>query len=52
MRFQVLTAVVMKNAIFCDAMPCNMVEIYQGFGGIYCLHLQGIRQAVGSSEQW
>jgi hypothetical protein len=43
MRSQVLTAVIMKNAVFCDAMPYNMVEIYQRFGGIYCLHLKGIR---------
>jgi len=43
MRSQVLTAVIMKNALFCDVMPYNMVEIYQRFGGIYCLYLQGIR---------
>jgi len=40
MRSQVLTAVIMKNALFCDVMPYNMVEIYQRFGGIYCLYLQ------------
>jgi hypothetical protein len=29
MRSPVLTAVIMKNALFCDLMPYNMVEIYQ-----------------------
>jgi hypothetical protein len=31
----------LKTTIFWDENPCNMVEIYKYFGGMYCLHLQG-----------
>jgi hypothetical protein len=29
--------------VLLDTMPCNVVDIYQCFGGICCLHLQGRR---------
>jgi hypothetical protein len=30
----------MKNTVFWDVKPCNLVEIYQRFEGTSCLHLQ------------
>jgi hypothetical protein len=40
-RFQVLTATSMGMAVFCDVVPCSLVEIDRRFTGTYCLHLQG-----------
>jgi hypothetical protein len=34
-------AVIMKNTIFWDMTPWRLLEAYQCFGGIYCLHLKG-----------
>jgi hypothetical protein len=31
-RFEVLTAVTMKNTIFWDVMPCNLAEVQECFG--------------------
>jgi hypothetical protein len=31
-------------------MPCNVVEIYSHFGGIYCLHLRGKRLLVYTED--
>jgi hypothetical protein len=42
-RFEVLTAVFMKNAIFWDITPCIPLKINRRFGGTYRLHLQGPR---------
>jgi hypothetical protein len=39
--FDVLTAVLMKNTVFWDIMPCSPLKINGRFGGIYHLHLQG-----------
>jgi hypothetical protein len=39
-RFEVFTAVTMKNAIFWDVALCRAC-VNQRFGGTYCLHLQG-----------
>jgi hypothetical protein len=41
--FEVLTAVVMKSAVFCDIVPCSPFEVNQRLGWIYCLHPQGRR---------
>jgi hypothetical protein len=41
-RFEVLTAVVMKNSIFWDITPSNPLKINRRFGGT-CLHFQGRR---------
>jgi hypothetical protein len=38
--FEVLTAVSSKMAVYCVVAPCSLVEIYQRFGGPYCLHHQ------------
>jgi hypothetical protein len=36
----------MVSANSWDVSPCKLVQIYQGFGGMYCLHLgQRVRQA-------
>jgi hypothetical protein len=35
--FEVLTAVIMKNAIFCDVTPCNMGELDRRCRGTYFL---------------
>jgi hypothetical protein len=40
-RFEVLTAVVMKSIIFCDITPCSPLKVNRRFGGTYRLHLQG-----------
>jgi hypothetical protein len=39
-RFEVSTAVTMKNAVFWDVAPCSSC-VNQRFGGTYLLHLQG-----------
>jgi hypothetical protein len=39
-RFEVFTAVTMKNAVFWDVAPCRSC-VNLRFGGIYRLHLQG-----------
>jgi hypothetical protein len=28
----------MKSTVFCDITSCTLVEVYQRFGGMYCLH--------------
>jgi hypothetical protein len=40
-RFEVFTAMAMKNAVFWDVGPCTYFA-NRRFGGTYCLHLQGI----------
>jgi hypothetical protein len=37
-RFEVLTAVSMKIAVFWVVAPCSLVEVYQRFRGPCCLH--------------
>jgi hypothetical protein len=39
-RFEVFTAVTMKNAVFWDVVPCRSC-VNRRFGGRYCLHFQG-----------
>jgi hypothetical protein len=41
--FEILTAVVMKSAIFWDITPYNPLKVSQRLGGTYRLHLQGRR---------
>jgi hypothetical protein len=48
MRFQFLTAVSLKMAVFWDVAPCSLVEVYRRFRGAYCLHHQG---GDGKSKQ-
>jgi hypothetical protein len=40
LRFEVFTAVTVKNAVFCDVAPCKSC-VNRRFGGKYHLHLQG-----------
>jgi hypothetical protein len=40
-RFEVFTAVTMKNAIFWDVVPCRSRELNRRLGGTYRLHFQG-----------
>jgi hypothetical protein len=40
-RFQVLTAVGTKMAVFWVVAPCSLIEIYQHFRGPCCLQHQG-----------
>jgi hypothetical protein len=35
--------VLLKITVFWDVMPCNLVNRYHLFRGIWCLHIQGIR---------
>jgi hypothetical protein len=39
--FEVLTAVSTKMAVFWVVSPCSLVEVYQRFRGLCCLHHQG-----------
>jgi hypothetical protein len=39
--FEVLTAVVMKNSVFWDIVPCSLLKVNWRFGGTCCLQLQG-----------
>jgi hypothetical protein len=55
-RSEVLTAVRIKITIFWDVTQCSLVNMYQYFKGICCLHFQGRkdisnlkRGAAGSS---
>jgi hypothetical protein len=43
-RFEVLTAVVMKSIIFWDIATCSLLKVNRRFGGTYPLHLQGRRK--------
>jgi hypothetical protein len=51
-RFEVFTAMTMKNAVCWDVGPCRYF-VNRRFGGIYRLHLQGIRnpRAMNQREQ-
>jgi hypothetical protein len=40
MRLQALTRASMEVTSFWDTVPCSLVEVYQRFGGSYCIHLQ------------
>jgi hypothetical protein len=52
-RFEVVTAVAMKNAVFWDVAPCRSC-VNRRFGGTYRLHLQGrkIRERGTSLSRW
>jgi hypothetical protein len=52
-RFEVFTAVTMKNAVFWDVAPCRSC-VTRRFGGTYHLHLQGrkIRERGTSVSRW
>ena len=38
LRFEVLTVMSMQVAVFWDATPCSVVEVYQQFIETYCCH--------------
>jgi hypothetical protein len=52
-RFEVFTAVAMKNAVFWDVVPCRSC-VNRRFGGTYSLRLQGrkIRERRTSVSRW
>jgi hypothetical protein len=52
-RFEVFTAVTMKNAVFLDVVRCSSC-VNERFGGTYRLHLQGrkIRVRATSVSRW
>jgi hypothetical protein len=52
-RFEVFTAVTMKNAVFWDVAPSRSY-VNQRFGGMYRFHLQGrkTRKAGTSVSRW
>jgi hypothetical protein len=52
-RFEVFTAVTMKNTVFWDVAPCRSC-VNRRFGGMYYLHLQGknIRELRTSLRRW
>jgi hypothetical protein len=43
MSFEVFTAVKISMLVFWVVTPCGFVGRYKRFGGIYCIHLQGLR---------
>jgi hypothetical protein len=48
-RFQVLTAMIMKFKVFWDETPCSQVDADRRLGGAYCLYHQD-DEAVSTSE--
>jgi hypothetical protein len=46
--FEVLMAVTVRSCILWDMMQCSLVEIFQRFGAICCLHLQDWRITLAS----
>jgi hypothetical protein len=52
-RFEVITVVTMKNAVFWDVAPCRSC-VNRRFGGTYRLHLQSrkIRKRGTSVSRW
>jgi hypothetical protein len=52
-RFEVFTAVTMKNAVFWDVAPCTSC-VNRRFGGTHRLQLQGreIRERGTSVSRW
>jgi hypothetical protein len=48
--FEVLTAVSTKMAVFWVVPPYSLVEVYQRFRGLLCLHHQGDGRAARTSE--
>jgi hypothetical protein len=52
LRFEVFTAVTIKNVVFWDVAPCRYF-VNRRFGGTYLLHLHGIRnpRAMNQCEQ-
>jgi hypothetical protein len=52
-RFEIFTAVTVKNAVFWDVAPCRSC-VNRRFGGTYRLHLQGrkIRKLGTSVSRW
>jgi hypothetical protein len=48
--FDVLTSVTVKIIVLWDVMACSVLEVYQCFGGTYCLHLQGQRLSQASNQ--
>jgi hypothetical protein len=53
-RFEVFTAVTIKNAVFWDVAPCRSCKLNRCFGGTYRLHLQGrkIHEQGTSVSRW
>jgi hypothetical protein len=51
-RFEVLTAVVMKSTIFWDITLCSPSSVNRRFGGKYCLHLQGRKNKLSKKPAW
>jgi hypothetical protein len=49
-RFEVLTAVVMKSSIFWDVTPCSLLKVNQRFGGRCRHHLQGRRKSRARNQ--
>jgi hypothetical protein len=40
-RYEALTAVVVRSAFFWDIIPCSLLKVNQRFGGTSYLHLEG-----------
>jgi hypothetical protein len=43
LRFEVLTALIMKGSVFWDITPCSPLEANKRFGETWCLHLRDRR---------
>jgi hypothetical protein len=51
-KFEVLIAVTMKNAVFWDMIPCSHIEIYWHIRGTCCCHLQKTRRRQHISSKF
>jgi hypothetical protein len=55
LRLQVLIAVSMKMAVLWVVASCRLVEVYQRFRDLYCLHRHGVTHRPddgGSTDLW
>jgi hypothetical protein len=48
---ELLLVMKLSLLVFWVVMPCGLAGRYKRFGGIYCLHLQSMMEAVCSSER-
>jgi hypothetical protein len=51
LRFDVLTAVIMKKFIFWDITPCSPLKVKRRFGETYRIHCQGRRISQAKYER-
>jgi hypothetical protein len=51
-KYEILSADVMKSTILWDITPCNPLSVNLRFGGTYRLHLQGRKNKFSKKPAW